>query len=487
MAKRWIISLLVVALALASTALAASSETLQLSVPGSFETGMARSMLSLINAMRTGSDAWYWNENDTAKVVVSGLSNLTYDYGLEKVAMQRAAELAVRYSHTRPNGQSCFSAYPASLYASIGENIAYGYTGTQAMFDGWAEADEPYSGQGHRRNMLSGSFRSVGIGCFRHNGTLYWAQEFSSASSSDGASVLPTPVGVELLSGYVQSMGPPQEKLGLALNEQIPLSDLTVGLTVSGEYRPQTVNCVIEGMSWATSNSAVASLSGGKLSGKALGQATLTATAGSMSAQLPVKVFQPIGDINASVGGDQFFDSSGYATLQLTLPQIASVSHYRVNMRTLGQSSYSIYSSLQGGTRYLSVYQLDDVHPRHMTLEIIALDEDGYTLGTGTQRAVLYPISGVLNMPARLDTVLSEAFANSSAYSAFIPNGCRSIGSKAFANSRNLSSVRIPASVTSIASDAFNGCGAGLIIVAPANSKAAALAQSKGYTLFEID
>ena len=40
----------------------------------------ARSMLSLVNDFRTGSDAWYWASNDTDKVTCSGLSGLTYDY-----------------------------------------------------------------------------------------------------------------------------------------------------------------------------------------------------------------------------------------------------------------------------------------------------------------------------------------------------------------------------------------------------------------------
>ena len=39
-----------------------------------------------------------------------------------------------------------------------------------------------------------------------------------------------------------------------------------------------------------------------------------------------------------------------------------------------------------------------------------------------------------------------------------IPDGCTSIGSRAFADCKNLLYVRIPASVTYIAGDAFEGC-----------------------------
>lgn len=37
------------------------------------------------------------------------LDPLTYDYELERIAMQRAMEIAIYYSHTRPNGTACFT------------------------------------------------------------------------------------------------------------------------------------------------------------------------------------------------------------------------------------------------------------------------------------------------------------------------------------------------------------------------------------------
>ena len=80
-------------------------------------------MLSKINALRTGGNAWYWNSDNTTKTVLTDLSALQYDYDLEKAAMQRAAELVAMYSHTRPcdgDASDMFDWY------SFGENIAYG-------------------------------------------------------------------------------------------------------------------------------------------------------------------------------------------------------------------------------------------------------------------------------------------------------------------------------------------------------------------------
>ena len=133
----------------------------------------ARKMLSLINNLRKAGNAWYWNETDTAKVTPTDLQPLAYDYELEAVAMQRAAELVESFSHTRPNGESCFTAF-TNDWRALGENIAAGYPSYASVFEGWSETDDPYAGQGHRRNMLSDSFTSVGIGCVEYNGYLYW-------------------------------------------------------------------------------------------------------------------------------------------------------------------------------------------------------------------------------------------------------------------------------------------------------------------------
>ena len=105
----------------------------------SYETGMARAMLDMINDFRCGSNAWQWNSDNRTKTVVTGLKPLKYDEGLESIAMRRAAELASYYSQTRPNGKDPFS---FGQKGNLGENIACGYnayTTTKDMFEGWLE------------------------------------------------------------------------------------------------------------------------------------------------------------------------------------------------------------------------------------------------------------------------------------------------------------------------------------------------------------
>ena len=108
------------------TKTAHASTTYEVGVNVTFGQTEAREMLTLVNELRTGADAWYWNSDDTTKTVCSNLGVLTYDYQLEAAAMQRAAEIAIYYSHTRPNGERCFTVYDDlgySIYIA-GENIA---------------------------------------------------------------------------------------------------------------------------------------------------------------------------------------------------------------------------------------------------------------------------------------------------------------------------------------------------------------------------
>ena len=71
---------------------------------------------------------------------------------------------------------------------------------------------------------------------------------------------------------------------------------------------------------------------------------------------------------------------------------------------------------------------------------------------------VLFENMKTLRLPANLAEIEAEAFAGTDCEEVIIPEGCRRIGSRAFAGCSKLVCVRIPKSVTSIAEDAFEGC-----------------------------
>lgn len=158
----------------------ASGDPVKITFNMSFGQTKARAMLSYVNNLRKPENAWYRDKSE-AKVWSKDLQPLTYDYDLEKVAMLRAAEVAISWGHTRPDNTSCWTAYDETGYkgSAAGENIAAGYSTPEETFVQWAEANEPYDGQGHRRNMLSKGAVSIGIGHVIFNGYDFWSQEFA--------------------------------------------------------------------------------------------------------------------------------------------------------------------------------------------------------------------------------------------------------------------------------------------------------------------
>ncbi len=146
----------------------------------------ARKILDMINEMRTNPyDAWAWDITDTKRLTYPDLNELVYDYDLERLAMKRAAEIALSYDHTRPNGQNPFTIYTEEGITELaaGENIAAGspnvYSKAESVNNGWREDDKTYAGQGHRRNMLDSDFNCVGVGHVTYKGFDYWVEEFA--------------------------------------------------------------------------------------------------------------------------------------------------------------------------------------------------------------------------------------------------------------------------------------------------------------------
>ena len=164
----------------------AAEEIIPVNISVQYGQTEARTILNMINEMRTSDcDAWCWDETNTVQVSYLSAA-LTYDYELEKLAMKRAAELVIRYDHTRPNNEGLSSIYKEENitdFQSAGENIAIGYPSAQAVNTAWREDGEDYNGQGHRRNMLNPKFNCVGIGHVKYDGCDYWVEEFACRPS----------------------------------------------------------------------------------------------------------------------------------------------------------------------------------------------------------------------------------------------------------------------------------------------------------------
>lgn len=109
------------------------------------------------------------NEREAA-----GLSKLVYRTDAQAAADIRAKEIVTSFSHTRPNGTSCFTALKETgvSYKMAGENIASGYRTPQEVMNGWMNS------QGHRENILKENFTGISVGVYESGGRLYWVQMF---------------------------------------------------------------------------------------------------------------------------------------------------------------------------------------------------------------------------------------------------------------------------------------------------------------------
>ncbi len=121
----------------------------------------AEAVASLVNAARRDA----------------GLSELELDADLCAAAQVRAQEIAQSFSHTRPDGSSCFTILEefGISYRAAGENIAMGQRTPEEVMDGWMNSS------GHRANILNGTFTSIGVGYYVDGaGAAHWVQIFQA-------------------------------------------------------------------------------------------------------------------------------------------------------------------------------------------------------------------------------------------------------------------------------------------------------------------
>ena len=85
------------------------------------------------------------------------------------------------------------------------------------------------------------------------------------------------------------------------------------------------------------------------------------------------------------------------------------------------------------------------------------------------------------SLPWDIEIVEAEAFSGLPMIGVMCPYGLQTIGPRAFANCENMRVIYIPASVTSIASNAFTGCPGGLVIIGANGTYAQTFAQTYGY------
>ena len=95
---------------------------------------------------------------------------------LNRAAMQRAKEISIKFSHTRPDGTDSTSIL--SEYGipddKGGENIAAGYNSPQSVIEGWMNSP------GHRVALLNTYSTHLGVGVYKSGSSYYCVQVFTA-------------------------------------------------------------------------------------------------------------------------------------------------------------------------------------------------------------------------------------------------------------------------------------------------------------------
>ena len=112
----------------------------------------------------------------------AGVAPLSYNNTMQKYARIKSEDMGVKkyFSHEDPNGQLITAKMKADgvSYNAWGENIAYlsGYSGdaniANQFMTNWMNSS------GHRANILSPNFTSMGVGVYKIGNTYYATQEF---------------------------------------------------------------------------------------------------------------------------------------------------------------------------------------------------------------------------------------------------------------------------------------------------------------------
>ncbi len=99
-----------------------------------------------------------------------GLEPLEVYYEGQEAGDLRAKEITEYFSHTRPDGSSCYTACTevGTPESACGENIAAGYRSPEAVVEGWMNSP------GHRANILNSNFTHIVVGVRGYS----WVQMF---------------------------------------------------------------------------------------------------------------------------------------------------------------------------------------------------------------------------------------------------------------------------------------------------------------------
>ena len=231
----------------------ANEKTVKIKATGIWDYELAGEVLELVNQNREEQ----------------GIEPLTMSTQLQQAAMERATELAVFFSHTRPNGKICFTALDSEYFkTSCGENINAGTSTAQKTMDGWMNSS------GHRANILNGEYTQIGVGCYHNDWVFCWTQMFA-----DGNGAIATVSGQVPVSRMVEAIPSNLDLVMFPIYEQISIEEGTeIQCQIRNDAQGSLMPLDGDAFQWSSTSPCVNVEPDGKIVAVRTGIATVTAS-----------------------------------------------------------------------------------------------------------------------------------------------------------------------------------------------------------------
>lgn len=342
-----------------------------------------------------------------------GLNPVKMDKSLLDTAMIRAEEQAVLFSHTRPDGGICFTVNDDML----AENIAIGNNTPASVMTSWMNS------AGHKANILTGEFNSIGIGCYYIEGQYTWVQVFSVLDNpeeckkpSDTKTSPTIKIAMETFSEAATTSGiifGSPEKYTYEFNVTLDKTEIknkeqavaTFKLTNPG-FTYMSVP-IIKNVAWSSSNDAIAKI-------------------------------DSIGNVSCvSTGSADIEGKTKYFTANNTISVKVDVVNENEFIDSKSKAKYKITNKTKKEVKYL--YSTDK------TARTVIIPD------TVTYKKVTYKVTKIADSAFKNNKIIEKVV---------IGNNVTIIGSNAFNGASKLNKITVGKRVATIGSGAFRNCTA---------------------------
>lgn len=286
------------------------SGNISVELKGTYHTETADKILKRLNEIRKEAcDNGYIDPNTGKVLKSSDYKPLNWSADMEAIARVRAAEAAVYMSHTRPNGESCWTVTTKEGVSSFAEDLAWNYKGLMEGIEQWYGEKDDYLNKtgavtGHYESIISTRYNQVGVACFYSteknvNYPYTISMELSHLTNLDktkdataGSCVVP----IEYKGDYVKSIGIADEDLPFLIvgenGKVICKATISYKCPMYSSVTRTLTAPIDMGLTWKSSDETVASInSGGRVSAKKVGKTKITAAFASYSYEKELEIF----------------------------------------------------------------------------------------------------------------------------------------------------------------------------------------------------